>query len=86
MVLQVCSLNSFLKIFVLNNHVVGGGVGLAANAPFRIATENTLFAMPETKIGYFPDVGASHFLSRMDGQIGTYLGLTSESLSGRAVL
>jgi len=65
---------------------VGGGVGLVAHAPFRIATEKTRFAMPETKIGYFPDVGASHFLSRMDGEIGTYLALTSDTLSGRAVL
>ncbi len=66
--------------------VVGGGVGLAANAPFRIATENTVFGMPETKIGYCPDVGASYFLSRLDGELGTYLGLTSEFLRGRAVL
>lgn len=68
------------------NFLVGGGVGLAANAPFRIATENTVFGMPETKIGYCPDVGASYFLSRLDGELGTYLGLTSEMLRGRAVL
>lgn len=66
--------------------LVGGGVGLAANAPFRIATENTVFAMPETKIGYCPDVGGNYFLSRMDGELGTYLALTSDILSGRAVL
>lgn len=65
---------------------MGGGVGLAAHAPFRIATEKTRFGMPETKIGYFPDVGGSLFLSRMDGEIGTYLALTSDTLSGRAVL
>lgn len=65
---------------------VGGGVGLAVNAPFRIATENTVFAMPETKIGYCPDVGASYFLSKVDGEIGTYLALTAERLQGRAVL
>lgn len=65
---------------------MGGGVGLAALAPFRIATEKTVFAMPETKIGYCPDVGASFFLSRLDGQLGTYLALTSDRLSGRAVL
>jgi len=58
---------------------------LAANAPFRIATENTVFSMPETKIGYCPDVGGNYFLSRMDGELGTYLALTSDSLSGRAV-
>jgi 3-hydroxyisobutyryl-CoA hydrolase len=65
---------------------VGGGVGLCVNAPFRIATEKTVFAMPETKIGYAPDVGASHFLPRMDGQLGTYLGLTGDTVKGRAVL
>lgn len=65
---------------------VGGGVGLSAHAPFRIATENTRFAMPETNIGYSPDVGANFFLSRLDGEIGTYLGLTSYNLTGRAVL
>ncbi|GAB7347074.1 hypothetical protein MBLNU459_g3207t1 [Dothideomycetes sp. NU459] len=61
---------------------MGGGVGLSVHAPFRIATENTVFAMPETTIGFFPDVGASFFLPRMDGEIGTYLALTSEQLKG----
>jgi 3-hydroxyisobutyryl-CoA hydrolase len=65
---------------------VGGGVGLAAHAPFRIATENTVFSMPETKIGYCPDVGASYFMSKLDGELGTYLALTSDQLTGRAVL
>lgn len=64
---------------------MGGGVGLSVHAPFRIATENTLFAMPETTIGLFPDVGANFFLSRLDGQLGAYLGLTSERLSGYGV-
>lgn len=61
---------------------MGGGVGLSVHAPFRIATEKTVFAMPETTIGFFPDVGASFFLPRMDGEIGTYLALTSEQLKG----
>lgn len=61
---------------------MGGGVGLSIHAPFRIATENTLFAMPETTIGFFPDVGASFFLPRMAGGLGTYLALTSEQLKG----
>lgn len=65
---------------------MGGGVGLSVHAPIRIATENTVFAMPETNIGFFPDVGASFFLPRMDGQIGTYLALTSEKLKGANVL
>ncbi|KAF2767631.1 mitochondrial 3-hydroxyisobutyryl-CoA hydrolase [Teratosphaeria nubilosa] len=61
---------------------MGGGVGLSLHAPFRIATENTVFAMPETNIGFFPDVGASFFLPRLDGQLGFYLALTSEQLKG----
>ncbi|KZP17891.1 3-hydroxyisobutyryl-CoA hydrolase [Athelia psychrophila] len=72
-------------VAILDGITMGGGVGLAAHAPFRIATENTVFAMPEAKIGYFPDVGASYFLSKMDGELGTYLSLTSEILKGRAV-
>ena len=61
---------------------MGGGVGLSINAPIRIATENSVFAMPETTIGFFPDVGASFFLPRMDGQLGMYLALTSEQIKG----
>ncbi|KAL3423262.1 3-hydroxyisobutyryl-CoA hydrolase (enoyl-CoA hydratase/isomerase) [Phlyctema vagabunda] len=66
----------------LDGITMGGGVGLSIHAPFRIATERTLFAMPETTIGFFPDVGASFFLPRMNGAVGTYLALTSERLKG----
>lgn len=66
----------------LDGITMGGGVGLSINAPIRIATENTVFAMPETTIGFFPDVGASFFLPRMDGCLGMYLALTSEQLKG----
>jgi 3-hydroxyisobutyryl-CoA hydrolase len=61
---------------------MGGGVGLSVHAPFRIATENTVFAMPETTIGFFPEVGGTFFLPRMDGELGTYLALTSEQVRG----
>lgn len=61
---------------------MGGGAGLSMHAPFRIATERTRFAMPETRIGFFPDVGASFFLPRLDGSIGTYLALTGAELEG----
>jgi len=64
---------------------MGGGVGLSIHAPFRIATERTVFSMPETTIGFFPDVGASFFLPRMAGSVGTYLALTSERLTGANV-
>ena len=66
----------------LDGITMGGGVGLSVHAPIRIATERTLFAMPETTIGFFPDVGGSFFLPRLEGKIGTYLALTSERLKG----
>ncbi|KIV99459.1 uncharacterized protein PV09_08884 [Verruconis gallopava] len=69
-------------IAYMDGITMGGGVGLSLHAPFRIATENTVFAMPETTIGFFPDVGGSFFLPRMDGEMGTYLALTSEQLKG----
>lgn len=64
---------------------MGGGVGLTVHAPIRIASERTLFSMPETSIGYFPDVGLLHTFTRLDGGIGMYLALTSERLSGADV-
>ncbi len=69
-------------IAFMDGITMGGGVGLSVHAPFRIATERTVFAMPETSIGFFPEVGASFFLPRLDGQIGKYLALTSERLRG----
>ncbi|KAF1815590.1 3-hydroxyisobutyryl-CoA hydrolase mitochondrial precursor [Eremomyces bilateralis CBS 781.70] len=69
-------------IAFMDGITMGGGVGLSIHAPFRIATENTVFAMPETTIGFFPEVGASFFLPKMDGNLGTYLALTSEQLKG----
>ena len=61
---------------------MGGGVGLALPAPFRIATQNTLFAMPEAAIGLFPDVGAGHYLAQLPGQLGKFLALTGARLDG----
>ncbi len=69
-------------VAIMDGITMGGGVGLSVHAPFRIATEKTVFAMPETTIGFFPDVGGGFFLSRLDGYIGTYLALTSERLLG----
>ncbi|KAH0998580.1 hypothetical protein HUJ04_002227 [Dendroctonus ponderosae] len=65
---------------------MGGGVGLSVHGQYRIATEKTLFAMPETQIGLFPDVGGSHFLSRLAGRLGCYLALTGVRLKGVDVL
>ncbi|KAG6814570.1 hypothetical protein H0H92_000098 [Tricholoma furcatifolium] len=72
-------------ISILDGLTLGGGAGLAAYAPLRIATERTVFGMPETKIGYCPDVGGNYFLSRLDGELGTYLALTGGSVTGRDV-
>lgn len=66
--------------------VMGGGVGLSVHGAFRVATENTIFAMPETGIGFFPDVGGTYFLPRLRGALGMYLGLTGARLTGRDVL
>ncbi|MEJ7137652.1 enoyl-CoA hydratase/isomerase family protein [Amphibiibacter pelophylacis] len=59
----------------LDGIVMGGGMGLAQGASLRVVTERSRLAMPETAIGYFPDVGGSFFLSRMPGALGEYLGL-----------
>lgn len=61
---------------------MGGGVGLSQPARYRIATENTRFAMPETGIGLFPDVGGGWFLSRLPGRTGQFLALTGARLDG----
>ncbi len=61
--------------------LVGGGGGVSAHAQFRVATENTIFAMPETAIGFIPDVGGTYFLSRL-GPLGTYMGLLGKRLAG----
>jgi enoyl-CoA hydratase len=60
--------------------VMGGGVGISAHGSHRVVTERTLFAMPETSIGLFPDVGATWLLPRLPGAIGMYLGLTGARL------
>ncbi|XP_019093170.1 PREDICTED: probable 3-hydroxyisobutyryl-CoA hydrolase 2 [Camelina sativa] len=65
---------------------MGGGAGLSIHGRFRIATENTVFAMPETALGHFPDVGASYFLSRLPGFFGEYVGLTGAKLDGAEML
>jgi len=67
-------------ISILDGIVMGGGAGISVHGGFRIVTENTLFAMPETAIGFFPDVGGSYFLSRCPGAMGMYLGLTGSRI------
>ena len=69
-------------VVFMDGVVMGGGMGLAQGASLRIATERTKMAMPETMIGLFPDVGGGYFLSRCDGALGEYLGLTGQMLNG----
>ena len=65
---------------------MGGGVGISQPARFRVATENTRFAMPETGIGLFPDVGGAWYLSRLSGRLGPFLALTGARLDGAECL
>lgn len=73
-------------IAFIHGITMGGGVGLSVHGRYRVATEKTLFAMPETAIGLFPDVGGGYFLPRLDGKLGIYLALTGYRLKGRDVL
>lgn len=74
------------QISFLNGIVMGGGAGASIHGRFRVATDNTVFAMPETALGLFPDVGASYFLSRLPGFFGEYVGLTGARLDGAELL
>jgi len=67
-------------VAIMDGVTMGGGVGISAPAQYRIATERTVFAMPETGIGLFPDVGGGWFLPRLPGQTGLWLGLTGARL------
>lgn len=73
-------------VALIDGITMGGGVGLSVHGDVRIATEKTLFAMPETLIGLFPDVGVSYVLSRMPYQLGQYLALTGARLQGTDVV
>jgi enoyl-CoA hydratase/carnithine racemase len=76
-------------ISLLNGVVMGGGMGIAQSGQqnqLRIVTERTKMAMPEVNIGLFPDVGGGYFLSRCEGEIGTYLGLTGETINAADAL
>ncbi|WVQ67623.1 uncharacterized protein L199_005826 [Kwoniella botswanensis] len=72
-------------VAVIDGVTMGGGAGLSLPANIRIATPRTIFAMPETKIGYAPDVGANYYLAQLDGAIGAWLAVTGQELYGRAV-
>jgi len=79
-------LNRYIKrypkpyVALMSGINMGGGVGVSVNGSHRVASERLTFAMPETGIGLFPDVGGTYFLPRCPGQIGMYLGLTGARL------
>ena len=66
----------------MNGIVMGGGLGLSAHGSLRLVTDHTKAAMPETGIGFFPDVGVLYHLSRSPGEVGTHLALTGVSMTG----
>jgi enoyl-CoA hydratase len=74
----------FAKPYVafMDGIVMGGGVGLSAHSRHRVVTEKTKLAMPEVGLGFFPDVGGTFLLSRSPGEIGTYFGLTGQTMNG----
>jgi enoyl-CoA hydratase len=69
-------------VVFMDGVTMGGGVGISCPSKYRIATERTLFAMPETSIGLFPDVGGGRYLSRLRGRIAQFLALTGARLDG----
>ena len=81
-------IKTYPKPFIsfIDGIVMGGGVGISQPARYRVATENTRFAMPETGIGLFPDVGGSWYLAQLPHRIGQFLVLTGARLDGAECL
>jgi enoyl-CoA hydratase len=73
-------------VAIMDGITMGGGVGISMPCDFRIATENTRFAMPETSIGLFPDVGGGWYLPRLPGRVGEFMALTGARLDGAECL
>jgi enoyl-CoA hydratase len=69
-------------VAIMDGITMGGGVGISMPCTFRVATENTRFAMPETGIGLFPDVGGGWYLPRLPGRVGEFMALTGARLDG----
>ena len=73
-------------VAIMDGITMGGGVGISLPCTYRVATENTRLAMPETSIGLFPDVGGGWYLSRLPGRVGQYMALTGARLDGAECL
>ncbi|MGB3696205.1 MAG: enoyl-CoA hydratase/isomerase family protein [Gordonia sp. (in: high G+C Gram-positive bacteria)] len=69
-------------VAIMDGIVMGGGVGVSAHANTRVVTDRTRLAMPETGIGFIPDVGGTHLLAQIPDNLGVYLGLTAGSING----
>ncbi|ORX48570.1 ClpP/crotonase [Hesseltinella vesiculosa] len=80
--IQMISTLSTPYVSILDGYALGGALGLFGHGPFRVATEKTIFAMPEPTLGVIFNAGASFFLPRLDGAIGTYLALTGSRIEG----
>ncbi|AIK96660.1 enoyl-CoA hydratase/isomerase family protein [Candidatus Odyssella acanthamoebae] len=73
-------------ISLINGICMGGGLGISVHGSHRIVTERTVMAMPETAIGFFPDVGASYFLNKCPGRLGMFMAITGEKIKGADAL
>lgn len=73
-------------VALIDGITMGGGVGLSVHGYYRVATERTVFAMPETAIGLFPDVGGTYILPRLGGKLGLFLALTGHRLRSYDVM
>ena len=81
-------IHAFQKPYIalMQGMTMGGGAGISVHGSHRIATPDFTFAMPETKIGFFPDIGSADFLHRCPGHVGLYLALTGNSIDAQAAL
>lgn len=76
---------TFKKTYIslIDGLCMGSGLGISIHGPYRIITEHAILAMPETGIGFFPDVGAAYFLNKLPSNLGLYLGLTGKRLNAQ---
>ena len=79
---RIADIPEAVRVAFMDGIVMGGGVGLSAHGSHRVVTEKTRLAMPEVGLGFFPDVGGTWLLSHAPGEIGTYFGLTGQTMNG----
>jgi enoyl-CoA hydratase/carnithine racemase len=75
-----------VQMSVWDGMVLGGGLGISIHSPIRVATEKSMFSMPEALIGLYPDVAGTYFLPRLPGSIGLYLGITAARLNSEELV